>query len=289
MKKSISFFVLCSLMVIKSFSQDLKHGFCSMSGDPVPEINNGKSTSSPNLKGLCDANSVAYISKFAFSTSNFYKPGDQVPIRTMSLRFVIVQNSNGEKNFQNIPEHIDYLNFLVEKANGMYSGLDYFRNDSSACVSTLPSVNDSKIRLSLDTIVFVQDNEGWNCDYINASGDCRKGTCPDKDHYLVKNFGDSLHKSINVFFVEDSCFYKNIGEYNGTQTPCDNNWTAYAQQINDIRAASGCYYFTNHGCSWQPTTNMASIDASSITMYNNYARYKYDKYNGCSPMLLDRL
>ena len=230
-----------------------------------------------NCDGLSPDLSAKYdnVNNPFFQTNNF-------PIRTISLRFVILQKAGSDpKNFANNMEDINYLQSLVYDVNFMFENMQSNINSDPSCSPYLPQLNDSRIRFSLDAIDFVIDDNGWNCSY-NSSGFCQNyQNCPNASHYLITNHGVDLHKSINVFFVEDECFFGAIGDYNGTKYDCFNDFESFADAYNNSIDDANCGKNGSHGCSWFPSKDFSSIDASSVILNNLNARYRYDKYHDC--------
>ncbi|MBK8442210.1 MAG: hypothetical protein IPL35_01835 [Sphingobacteriales bacterium] len=128
---------------------------------------------------------------------NFYPYKDHTPIITLNVRLIVVQDENGENNFQeDNEEHLAYLNALVPHLNNVYS--NFVAPPDAACGEFI--TGDSKIRFHLTGINFVQDTIGNTLSWKDENG--HKNNL---DYHMESGYSINKETEINVFFVEKPC------------------------------------------------------------------------------------
>lgn len=149
MKRSIIILVLIfSLAVIftlKSYSQFTCGG--AMPSEEIPP------------DGNCSYSSISYSSKYNDLSYNI--PDENTPIKTILVNINVFQKTNGTGNWQNIPEHIDRLNQVIECVSDKYENTP-FPTDP---LPGVPYISDSKLRVELSGIYFYRDDDLWSAIY----------------------------------------------------------------------------------------------------------------------------
>lgn len=86
-----------------------------------------------------------------------YPNMNSVPIKYIRIDIHVIQDIDGNNNFLNIPSNTDFLSDIIERVNSKLTNLQELNLNV-----TSPHINDSRIRLSLDSIYFHQDSILWD-------------------------------------------------------------------------------------------------------------------------------
>jgi len=111
---------------------------------------------------------------------------------TVKVNFIILQRNDGTGNFQDIPEHRDFLNQGVGWANGRMRTLDLFDPNCQSPDNRI----DTKIRYDVNLVFFrdpTPDNFFWNRDNCN-SDNC----CPVETNWYLNPIDDIIHADPNI-------------------------------------------------------------------------------------------
>jgi len=82
---------------------------------------------------------------------------ETLQIKTLRIAFHIIQDDNGEGNLTDSPEHIAFLNDVIDMINAKFGGLSQLNLGVSS-----PNVTDSRIRINVDDIYFHQNTTLWD-------------------------------------------------------------------------------------------------------------------------------
>lgn len=126
---------------------------------------------------------------------------NHTPIKYVRIAIHVLQDNNGNGNWQNTPTHLGILRGFIEGltengvyfngVNGRYGGLQ----PSNQASTTSAYIPDSRIRFSLEDIYFHQNDNAWN--QSNNNPNALDGEAL-YQLYVVNNSGLSYDKKNNV-------------------------------------------------------------------------------------------
>ncbi|GJM34659.1 MAG: hypothetical protein DHS20C18_36600 [Saprospiraceae bacterium] len=97
-----------------------------------------------------------------------YKPAPNDPIKYIRIKMYVMQNTSANPlNFEDIPQHVDYLGEVMDIANGILEEIElpiYGGVVQQVYPNGLPHIDDTRIQLVFDKnsdIEFIPDLAGW--------------------------------------------------------------------------------------------------------------------------------
>lgn len=106
--------------------------------------------------GTCSNSSTSYTSKYNDLSYNI--PDENTPIKTILVNINVFQKTNGTGNWEDIPDHIDRLNQVIDWVSDKYENTPYPTDP----LPGVPYISDSKLRVELSGIYFYQDDDLWD-------------------------------------------------------------------------------------------------------------------------------
>ncbi len=105
---------------------------------------------------------------------NWYNYADypntkNIPIKTVRVAYHIIQDGNGNGNFQNLEADKNFLKSIIQIVNNRLANLDELTVNGLTGQVSSPYVKDCRIRLFLDTIYFHKDAELWDFSMDNSA------------------------------------------------------------------------------------------------------------------------
>ncbi len=186
-------------------------------------------------------------------------PSLEADFLTVKVNFIILQRNDGTGNFQDIPEHRDFLNSAVGWANGRMRTLDL--NDPN-CQSPDNRI-DTKIRYDVN-LVFYQDptldNFFWNRDNCN-SDDC----CPAEPNWYLNPLDEIIRNDPNIPLGIN--YYLTTSETQMNEI-LDENGDCIANEDTDLPEGGSCGEFPSR-------TNLTL--SSRVHGPNYWLAYEYRK------------
>jgi len=138
----------------------------------------------------------------------------------IKANFIIIQKIDGSGNFQNIPEHISFLNDWFNTCNDRLGNL---WGDSSSCS---PLVHNAKVQI-VPNWIFMPDPDSteynWNND--NEPGNNK---CPDSNWWLNgldATISSTIPAGINVYLTVDGSVYNQMVVLGTINNPEQNGMT----------------------------------------------------------------
>jgi hypothetical protein len=177
-------------------------------------------------------------------TSNLWTSNDRfIPdpnARSIKVRanFIILQKTDGTGNFQDIPEHRDFLNDWFNTCNGRFANLWGISNCQ-------PRVTDIKIQI-VPNWIFLPDPDptefNWNNDNESAFGECPSSTwwLNGLDASISSN--PSIPKGINVYLTVDGSVYNQLVVLGTIDNPQTNGmaytWCSEQPSVTNLNRSS---------------------------------------------------
>lgn len=112
---------------------------------------------------------------------------------TVKVNLIIMQKNDGTGNFQDIPEHRDFINEAVGWAN---SRMGDVVTNYAPCQSP-DNRTDTKIQYDVNLVFYpdpTPDNFFWNRDNCNTGGSC----CPNTTTWWLNPIDDIIHADPNI-------------------------------------------------------------------------------------------
>jgi hypothetical protein len=180
---------------------------------------------------------------------------EYTPVKKVRLSIHIMQKNDGTGNFQNIPEHKDWIqNQIMRDVNLKMEHLDRMKIPTASRY-----IQDSRIRYIVDTIYFHRDLLGWDmycpkyfmmeCKLCNSFGDSLYSKYVVKND-KVRNKNNSLHP----FFGENQT---GKGLANGVG---EKQWILI----------SGCYFYYLEQNFWLPSGLIRHELGHSLGLYHTW-------------------
>jgi len=91
-----------------------------------------------------------------------YPNSNNLPIKTVRVAFHIIQDGNGNGNFQDLEADKNFLNNIIELINDKLSNLSELTIFGQTGQVASPYIKDCRIRVYLDAIYFHKDAELWD-------------------------------------------------------------------------------------------------------------------------------
>jgi parallel beta-helix repeat protein len=142
----------------------------------------------------CSKTSQTFID--FYKNKEYFIPNENIPIKTLHVNINIWQRSDGTGNLQNIAEHRNRLQQIIEWANG-----EYETNSPDAYpplpYTVEPALYDTKIRIVLDDIFFYQDPSDDSSYYYGGHDYQTYGHNVLLDSYIIDNYPERT-KALNI-------------------------------------------------------------------------------------------
>ncbi|GGH64367.1 T9SS type A sorting domain-containing protein [Phaeocystidibacter marisrubri] len=167
---------------IGAFGQSIYESSTSCGGlDAGPEPESETETKWEPSGMTCTYSSTSYVNYY--SDQDNWIPTSTTADKEIHVNFIIYQNAGNSPavNWQNTPAHLARLNQIAQWTDEFY---DLWSNAPSDPIDGIPDLEDRKIRVVLDEILFVQTSNAYNVTQATA--------------VARQQYAEEMHNRVNI-------------------------------------------------------------------------------------------